>query len=265
MVKFIYGFNKIFRNTSIYPKKKILHNNKIDKDLIELFNNEGFKIDDEEEWFEEICEPIPMIIEIPEPKETRIVDRSQSTAKRDEAQRVQEEEQYKQKQLWIPPKVDDVKREEVPNIDFTSIPSQLDAKFEKYDEDGALCATTIKPETTWTKQFQRSLLSKPSVVALDTDKLKTERKQAYDLLDALSKSGCLSFDHATLHVIIASTHCFGESLMNTVLKENINPIEKVERSTMIIASSVHSQATSGLIMEDQLDRASSFSPKLFIQ
>lgn len=54
-----------------------------------------------------------------------------------------------------------------------------------------------------------------------------EKKQAFDLLDALSRSGSLDVDYASLHVVVAATHCFAESLMNTVVKDNINPIEKV--------------------------------------
>lgn len=59
------------------------------------------------------------------------------------------------------------------------------------------------------------------------DDQKTERNSAFDLLDALSRSGSLEIDYASLHVVVASTHCFGETLMNTIVKDNMNPIEKV--------------------------------------
>lgn len=45
-----------------------------------------------------------------------------------------------------------------------------------------------------------------------------ERNKAFDLLDALTKSGALSVDQASLHVIIASTHCFDKTIINTLVQ-----------------------------------------------
>jgi hypothetical protein len=56
---------------------------------------------------------------------------------------------------------------------------------------------------------------------------KVLKNEAFDLLDALSRSGSLDIQEASLHVLVATTHCFAETLMNTLLKDNINPIEKV--------------------------------------
>lgn len=64
-----------------------------------------------------------------------------------------------------------------------------------------------------------------------------ERQKAYDLLDTLSKSGALILEDAELHVLIAATHCFDKTLMNTVIQDNVNPIEKVPRPSPIAATS----------------------------
>ena len=40
----------------------------------------------------------------------------------------------------------------------------------------------------------------------------------------------LPIECATLHVVVAATHCFDKSLVNTVVEDNVNPIEKAERS-----------------------------------
>ncbi len=37
------------------------------------------------------------------------------------------------------------------------------------------------------------------------------------MLDALTKSGALSVDFASLHVVIAATHCFDKSIIDTVI------------------------------------------------
>jgi len=83
------------------------------------------------------------------------------------------------------------------------------------------------------------------------------------LLDALSKSGVLAIDSAELHVVVAATHCFADSLMDTIIKENINPIEKVERSTLIMAMAVHGTEAEELLKKEQVDRVKTYSAMLF--
>jgi hypothetical protein len=39
--------------------------------------------------------------------------------------------------------------------------------------------------------------------------------------------------------VIAATHCFDKSLVDTVIEGNVNPIAKVERSMLIVASVIH--------------------------
>ncbi len=55
------------------------------------------------------------------------------------------------------------------------------------------------------------------------------------------------FEGAMLHIVVASTHGFDDSVMDTLVKRNINPIERVERSALIVASAIHGVAANTLI------------------
>src|SRR5690606_37344030 len=107
-------------------------------------------------------------------------------------------------------------------VDYTKIPGELDKSFEELDEDAALRPTIINTGEIWTKSSQKALLAPPQTESLTTNEQGIEKNKAFDLLDALTKSGVLSIEHASLHVVLAATHCFDETLMNTVINDNIN-------------------------------------------
>jgi hypothetical protein len=142
------------------------------------------------------------------------------------------------------------------------VPGQLDSTFGRLDLDGALRATKIVPAERWTKRSQKALLASPSETSLDKDEQTAERKRAFDLLDALSRSGALTIECASLHVMVAVTHCFSKSLVDTVVLDNVNPIEKVERSSLIVASAIHDVSAAELIQADQVDRVRTHSALL---
>ena len=59
-------------------------------------------------------------------------------------------------------------------------------------------------------------------------------------------------------VVVAATHCFDKTLLDTVIQGNVNPIEKVERSLMIVATTIHGRPAIDLLTEDQRDRFLAF-------
>jgi len=147
--------------------------------------------------------------------------------------------------------------------DYTKIPAELDRRFERFDEDSALRPTIMKVGKVWEKSSQAALLADPSTSSLNTDEQRNEKDRAYDLLDALSRSGCLSIDDASLHVVLSATHRFDQTLMDTIIQQNVNPIEKVERSTLIVASTIQNKEVVDLLRDDQIERVSTYSPMLF--
>ena len=62
-----------------------------------------------------------------------------------------------------------------------------------------------------------------------------------------ARSGTLLVDHASLHVVLAATHSFDRSLMETLVEDNVNPIDKVERSALIMAGAVHAAAAADML------------------
>ena len=79
------------------------------------------------------------------------------------------------------------------------------------------------------------------------DRIRTRRKaeqasareRAFSLLDALSQSGTLPLTHSALHVIMGCVHSFDDTLMNVVVRGNVNPIAALEESTLAIVQTLH--------------------------
>lgn len=150
-------------------------------------------------------------------------------------------------------------------VDFTALPGKLDAAFLALDTDSALRSTIIKTQMGWKHRYQKSLLTGMKTKTITKDGAKDERNKAFDLLDALSRSGVLAFDRAELHVVLAATHCFEKNLIETVIQDNVNPIEKMERSTLIMASTVQDCLAVELVSDAQLERVKKYSANLFIE
>ena len=148
-------------------------------------------------------------------------------------------------------------------FDISKIPHELDKKFEAFDSEGALRSAIIKVSDSWTKTHQASFLTDPKDISVSGDQLREEKNAAFDLLDALSRSGILDIDYADFHVIMTSTHSFDNSIMDTLVQKSINPIAKVERSALIVSSTIHDVPVTDMINPDYIETAKSFSPQLF--
>jgi hypothetical protein len=148
--------------------------------------------------------------------------------------------------------------------DFTSIPGTLDTMLEEHDTESYLRSTILKADLAWTRKRQPNLLSPPQDSTLISSTITSEKRKAFDLLDAISRSGTLPIASSELHVVIGVTHCFERSLIETVIRDNINPIEKAEKSALLVASTIYNVGVRELIGEgDNLKRLSTTFPSLF--
>merc|ERR1712025_562896 len=141
--------------------------------------------------------------------------------------------------------------------------------IEMHDPNAAIRSTTIKTGGNyWTRISQKNLLSKSVRAILTKESIDTETAQAFDLLDALSRSGSLSIACSELHVVVCATHRFERSVMNTVIVDNVNPIEKLELSTLLMASTILGRPARDLIRDsggannNALERLEASFPKL---
>ncbi|KAL3943823.1 MAG: hypothetical protein SGBAC_002116 [Bacillariaceae sp.] len=135
-------------------------------------------------------------------------------------------------------------------VDFTRIPKTLDATIEQFDKESTLRSTKLKTKDTWSRKRQPDLLTKPASTTLLAKDVKSESNKAYDLLDAISRSGSLPVAYSDLHVVVCVTHCFAKDVMATVVEDNVNPIEKLEMSTLLLGSAIHGEKPLELIAEE---------------
>lgn len=145
--------------------------------------------------------------------------------------------------------------------------------------------SVVSEESKWQvfqKKSQANILAELEESSLGADEQRLEKQKAFDLLDALTKSGGLCVEDAALHVVLAASHCFDKSVINTLVqvrigkiwfsflkkekkkKDNVNPIERVERSTLVIAGAVHGiEAFEELVKPAELTRVRTYSSNLF--
>ena len=157
----------------------------------------------------------------------------------------------------VEPSISDGKEERVE--DYTKLPAMLDDAFDRMDADRAVRPTIIKPGDQWQRARQKTLLlsnGKPMTVEqLSSADLNKERTVVFDLLDALTRSGAIPYEDAAVHIVLGATHSFDDTLMNTVVQRNMNPIESLERSSLIMASPIFGTVpVETLVQPSQVDR-----------
>jgi hypothetical protein len=156
--------------------------------------------------------------------------------------------------------------------DLTALPGAVDTACEKLAPD--VRPTIVTPGEEWTKKAWGALLArKPTTAAMGRAQQKEAKAEALDLLDALTRSGALPLASAALHVVVCGTQSFEGSVVDTVVKRNVNPIEKAERAALVLAHAVHAHGAAasgggppslaGLVSRAHAARATAANPALF--
>lgn len=142
-------------------------------------------------------------------------------------------------------------------MDITSIPTLIDQRLEDLQTRGVVRPVIINVGSSWQKLSQKALLASPTSSTLGSDEQKKEKDAAFDLLDALTKSGALPLENASLHVVVAASHCFDQSLLATVTQDNVNPIDQVEQTALTMATTIYQQPLAAIVRDSQYQRLTS--------
>ncbi|KAL7569633.1 hypothetical protein ACA910_008291 [Epithemia clementina (nom. ined.)] len=128
--------------------------------------------------------------------------------------------------------------------DFTKIPFKLDMLIGKLDTDGYLRSMTIKTSQAWTLKRKVNLLLEAVSTTIGQY---SEKRRAFDLLDAITRSGNLPIKCSEIHVVIGVSHNFVDSVMRTLYVDNINPINKAEKSLLLLGSEIFKRKPTDLV------------------
>ncbi|KAJ1454733.1 hypothetical protein M885DRAFT_464996 [Pelagophyceae sp. CCMP2097] len=138
--------------------------------------------------------------------------------------------------------------------DLTLVPRLLEAQFEAQGIS-ALRPTKIDVGPVWERTANKGLLGGAKTESLGAAEQRSETRKAFDLLDALTRCGALPLDCCALHAVVAATHCFDDSLIDTLVVRNSDPVEELERASLVIAAAVHALPPPALLKDDrQRDR-----------
>lgn len=148
--------------------------------------------------------------------------------------------------------------------EILSLPKKIEDNFDRLDPESNLRLTKVKLQNVWRLCKQDKVTRKSSWTTLSSAEEKDAQKHhALDLLDALTRSGELPVQDCGVHVFFASSQCFDETVFNTVVCKNVHPMEQMERSALILASTIHGVPVPMMVNHREKNRIAGFSPKLF--
>lgn len=135
--------------------------------------------------------------------------------------------------------------------DLSALSNKLQNYFDQYSSSQSIRPGIIRTGPIWKKQHQENFFTPSREIQFNSEEQRKEKQRAFDLLDALTRSGGLTIDDATVHVILASSHYFPQSLLDTVIQKNLNPLIKLEETTLLMSRVIHNKEINELIVENE--------------
>ncbi|KAJ3144865.1 hypothetical protein HDU86_001338 [Geranomyces michiganensis] len=136
-----------------------------------------------------------------------------------------------------------------PHHDFVMLQKTLTSALGTMPH-GAVRPAVLCIQDPWTRVRAKSILRPPTTTTLD---IWTERNAAFHLLDALSRSGELTLENVHLHVVCAATQAFDRTLVDTIIRGNIDPLRMIRETNLVIAGVLAGVSTEeqGLLVRAQ--------------
>jgi hypothetical protein len=149
---------------------------------------------------------------------------------------------------------DDDNNDDDNDNDFTRYPKLLDEKFDHLANTNTHTntghANAVRPciiniGDNWTLQNVKKNFRK----LIPKEIQNKYKNRAFELLDGLTRSGAIPLEEeaVTFHVMIGFNHQFDFSIMNSLIQQNINPIEQVEQSHLMMSTTLLSKSVHHLL------------------
>jgi hypothetical protein len=125
---------------------------------------------------------------------------------------------------------------------YTLVPTQMEKYFVKFLPNSQSRPTIISTILPYQKTDRKTITSQPQTKILDQTQEKLELAKTLDLLDALTVSGELILHDCEVHVVVCLTECFDETIMDTLIKKNQDPIEALERAGVVVCLGINGKS-----------------------
>ena len=118
--------------------------------------------------------------------------------------------------------------------DFTQVPRNIESRLANYK---SVRPTIFKTDTEWCFT-QKTLLRDESTRKVTLEAQAELKSSCLNILDALSMSGSLPLSDCSLHAVVPFSQFFSKTIIETVIQDNINPIQQIENVNFLLSEVV---------------------------